>query len=163
LTLTEVLMAVAILALVAAFAVPGFESWMETATVKKAARQLMTDLQFTKTKAISEGTQFRVRFDEGTSSYAIEKGNMAGGSDSWEQAGVERRMSDRTNPFYSKGVSLKQSFPNDAAIFSPIGSSAMGTVKMSSGVCTDGTDECRGRRCERCVRTILTGRIALAE
>jgi hypothetical protein len=70
------------------------------------------------------------------------------------------------NPYYAKGVALKQNYPGGVALFSPLGSSGMGTVKVSTGACTDGTVVCQTsgqRRCEKCVRTILTGRVALVQ
>jgi len=155
--------AIAILAVTASLAAPSFIQWIDAASVKKVARQIITDFQLAKMKAISEGVQYRVSFDEGTNSYAIEKGNKSTGSDSWTRAGLSRRLSDKDNSYYSKGVVLKQNSPTDALILQPDGSSSMGTIKVSSGSCTDGKILCRQRRCERCLTAIRTGRIAFAE
>jgi Tfp pilus assembly protein FimT len=160
------LIAIVILGVAASLAAPSFSDWMRNFTTKKAARQLMTDLQLAKMKAVAEGIQYRVSFDDAGTSYALQKGDASEGSGSWTAVGIERRISDKTNPYYAKGVKLRQNYPDNDVIFSPIGSSGMGTVKLSTGVCADETVVCQNsprRNCEKCVRTILTGRIALVQ
>jgi Tfp pilus assembly protein FimT len=160
------LIAIMILGVAASLAGPSFSDWIRNFTTKKAARQLITDLQFAKMKAVAEGVQYRVSFDAASTSYTLQKGDASEDSGSWTAVGIERRIADRTNPYYAKGVKLRQNYPDDGVIFSPIGSSGMGTVKLSTGVCTDETVVCQSsprRNCEKCVRTILTGRIALVQ
>jgi Tfp pilus assembly protein FimT len=156
-------MAIAILAIVATFAAPSFTEWLNTTSVKNAARQFVTDVQLAKMKAVSEGIQYRIKFDEGSNSYAIEKGNRSIESDSWTQTGPGRCLSDKASAYYVKGVALTQNCPTNALILHPDGSSGMGSIKMSNGSCTDGGTNCHNRVCERCLTAIRTGRIAFAE
>jgi Tfp pilus assembly protein FimT len=160
------LIAIVILGVAASLGAPSFSDWIRNFTTKKAARQLMTDLQFAKMKAVAEGVQYKVTFNDASASYAVQKGDASEGSGLWTTVGIERRIADKTNPYYARGVKLRQNYPDNGVIFSPIGSSGMGTVKLSTGVCTDETVVCQSsprRHCEKCVRTILTGRIALVQ
>jgi prepilin-type N-terminal cleavage/methylation domain-containing protein len=166
LTLIEILVALVIIGILATLAAPSFTAWLERSTVKKTARQLVTDLQFAKMKAVAEGVQYRVSFNNTNGSYVVQRGNAATDSGSWTTIGIERGLADKTNPYYAKGVTMKQNYPGAAVVFSPVGSSGMGTVKLSTGACADGTVVCQtspSRACEKCVRTILTGRVALVQ
>ena len=59
-TLIELLVVLVILAIVAALAAPNVSRWIESYTVRKAGRQLVSDLQLAKLKAISQGVQHRI-------------------------------------------------------------------------------------------------------
>jgi Tfp pilus assembly protein FimT len=162
----ELLIALALIGVLATLAVPSLTGWLSASAVRRVSRQLVTDLQLAKMKAVAEGVQYRVSFDNTGSSYIIQRGNAAAESDSWTPVGIERRIADKTNPYYAKGVTLSQNYPGNGVIFLPVGSSGMGTVKLSTGICTDATEVCQtspGRNCEKCVRTILTGRIAFVQ
>jgi hypothetical protein len=135
-------------------------------SLQKAVRQVVTDLQFAKMKAISEGLQYQVNFNTNNNSYVIEKGDKSSDSSSWTSIQIPRALRNRANPYYAKGISLFQNFPNDRAIFSPTGTSNMGTVKMSLDSCADGKATCQTspkRSCERCITTLLTGRISIVK
>jgi hypothetical protein len=107
-----------------------------------------------------------VRFTNGDSSYAIERGDKPIDSETWTPVGLARELRVAANPYYSRGVSIYQNYPNGRAIFAPRGTSSMGTTKMSINSCDDGKAACQAspkRRCERCVTTLLTGRVAIAQ
>ncbi len=165
-TLAEMLVALAIIGTAAAIAVPSLTAWLDGLTVRKATRQMVTDLQFAKMKSISDGIQYRVRFDGLANSYTLEQGDKSTGSESWTQVGVARKLRDKTNPYYTGDISLDQNYTDDCVVFSPRGSCGMGTIRLSTRPCTSKTVTCQlspKRRCERCIRTILTGRVAIAE
>jgi type IV fimbrial biogenesis protein FimT len=59
-------------------AIPSFLSWLPTLRLSSAARQIATDLQLARMKAISQNTKFRVTFVgsiPGATSYQLEKDN----------------------------------------------------------------------------------------
>jgi len=133
LTLLELLVVVIIIAIGVTLALPNLSLWMEKYTVWKARRQLVTDLQLAKMRAVSQGLQHRVFFDAATTSYKIEQGDAARGSTAWSQIGITRALSDPQNPHYANGVSLAANFPNNAVIFSTKGTaSPAGTVTLRS-------------------------------
>lgn len=162
-TLVEILIAIAIISAIAVAVAPSFTSWSEKTKVRKVANQIVTDIQFLKMKAVSEGTQHRISFRDGITTYAIEKGNKPAGSDSWMAIGPNRMLSDETSPYYTKGVAVRQNCPDGALILHPDGSSGMGTIKVAAGPCNDGKTQCQRRSCERCFTVIRTGRLALIE
>jgi len=108
-------------------------------------------MQLAKTRAVSEGIQYKVYFDTALKSYYIQKGNLSSGSTAWTTVGTARELSNPTNPYYTKDVALSNNFPSscpDCVIFSPAGSAyPAGKVTCS----------CSGN--SRNVYVILAGRI----
>lgn len=149
-TLIELLVVVVILGIAAALAAPNVSNWMESYTVRKSGRQLVSDLQLAKMKAVSQGVQHRISFDAANKSYTIEKGNASSGSTTWAQVDALRALSNEQNPYYAKGVTLASNFTNNVVLFSPVGTaSPAGTVTLTT------TNHVRY------VRVILTGRVRL--
>ena len=148
LTLLELLVVLVIVAIGVTLAVPNLSRWIENYTVWKASRQLVTDLQLAKMRAVSQGLQHRVAFDIADKSYKIEQGNASRGSTAWSQIGITRALADPQNPHHANGVALATNFTNNAVIFSTKGTaSPAGTVTLIT------------RNYARQVMVILTGRI----
>lgn len=150
LTLVEVLVAVVILGIAAAVAAPNLSMWLEKYTLRNAGRQLVSDLQLAKMKAVSQGVQHRVSFDVAGKSYVIEKGNSSSGSTTWVQVEPTRALANEQSPYYAKGVSLATNFTNHRVIFSPVGNaSPAGTVTLSTA------------NYQQPVTVVLTGRVRI--
>ena len=148
LTLIELLIALVILATVAAIAAPNASRWIESYTVRKAGRQLVSDLQLAKMKAVSQGLQHRVLFDSVNKTYTIQRGNASSGSTTWAQVDIMRSLADAQNPYHANGVGLVTNFTNNVVVFSPTGAaSPAGTATLATTNYT------------RLVTVILTGRI----
>ena len=135
-TLVELIVVTLIAGILAGFAIPNLNHWIENLKVKKVARQVVTDMQLAKAKAITEGVQYRVHFDTASARYSIQKGNLSSGSTTWTIAGIVRELSNAANPYYAKNVALSNNFPSscpDCVVFSPTGSaSPAGKVTCSS-------------------------------
>ena len=145
-TLIELLVVLVILAILAALAAPNASRWIESYTVRKASRQLVSDLQLTKLKAISQGAQHRILFDPANKTYKIQK--LAAGV--WTDVDAPRVLSDVNNPYYASGVNLADNFNNNAVTFSTTGAaSPLGTVTLTT------------TNYSRQVTVILTGRISV--
>jgi type II secretion system protein H len=150
LTLIEVLVAVVIIGIAAALAAPNFSSWIENYSIRTAGRQLVSDLQLAKMKAVSHGVQHRVSFNVAGKSYTIEQGDSSSGSTTWVQVDATRALANEQNPYYAKGISIGTNFASDRVIFSPVGTaSPAGTVTLSTTNYT------------RLVRVVLTGRVRI--
>jgi len=150
LTIIELLVVMLILGTVAAIAAPNMSMWMEGYTVRKSGRQLVSDLQLAKMRAVSQGVQHKISFDPGNKSYTIQQGNASSGSTTWTQVDVVRMLSNEQNPYHAKGVTLATNLTNNVVLFSPVGTAApAGTVTLSTANYT------------RLVRVILTGRVRL--
>lgn len=70
-TLVELLIAVAILSILAAVLVPASMSVLPDYRLKKATRNLLSDMQRARLNAIKNGIAWRVDFDEGAETYTI--------------------------------------------------------------------------------------------
>ncbi len=148
LSLLELLVVLVILAICVAVALPNVSGWIEKYRVSKAARQLVTDLQHARMRAVSHGLQHRVSFNIPKKTYAIEEGNASNGSNAWVTIGSTRALADPRNPHYARGVSLSTNFTHNAVIFSTRGTaSPAGTITLTTP------------RYKRQVSVILTGRI----
>lgn len=77
-TLIEVLVAIVILAVLSAIAAPGFMRLLPDYQLKGATRDLYSNLQLIKGKAIRDRGQWAIVFDEGGNSYQIVSGGPDG-------------------------------------------------------------------------------------
>jgi len=73
-TLTEVMIVVAIIGILAAVAVPSYQDMIERNRLKEAAESLANDLKFARTEAIKRSANVTLAFTE-TSCYGISPGN----------------------------------------------------------------------------------------
>jgi prepilin-type N-terminal cleavage/methylation domain-containing protein len=64
-TMAEVLVTVAIAAILASIAVPGFSRWLPSYRLKSAARDLYSNFQLTKLSAVRTGSNWAIVFDPG--------------------------------------------------------------------------------------------------
>ncbi len=132
-TLLELLVVLSILAITMSLAVPGIVRWLEDYRLKTTARQLVSDMQAAKMKAVADKVQYRVAFETALNRYSIQRGDRAVGSTAWTQEGIFRALSDSTNPHYASGVVLSQNFTGGAVIFSPTGQATpAGTATLTS-------------------------------
>ena len=75
-TLTEILVAMAIMSILAAIAIPNWSTLLPTYALSGAARQVQSELQKTKSRAVSENTAYRLVFS--STSYSIERDTGSG-------------------------------------------------------------------------------------
>lgn len=78
-TLTELMITVAIIGIVASLAVPSFQDMLERNRLKEAAESLKSDLMFARTEAIKRSTNLRVsiKVDGDSWCYGINDNNTA--------------------------------------------------------------------------------------
>lgn len=77
-TLTEMLVAITVAGILTGIAIPNFMSWLPGLRLSSAARQVATDLQVTRMKAVSQNNKFRLSFVgsiPGATTYQIQKAN----------------------------------------------------------------------------------------
>lgn len=145
-SLLELLVALVIISIAAAIAAPNFSRLMEAYVLRTAARQLVTDFQSARMRAVAEGVNHRVSFVSGIApQYAIER-NTAG---VWQTLDIVRNLADPKNPYYARGVTLSTSAHPLRVVFSPLGS-----VSPAASV----TFHSKGDQ-TKTVFIILTGRI----
>ena len=77
-TLLEVLIAVVFVAVLSGLAAPGFMRWLPNYRLKGAARDLYSNFQLIKGRAIRDRGEWAVKFDAGGNSYQIVSGGPDG-------------------------------------------------------------------------------------
>ena len=70
-SLTEVMIVIAIMAIMAGITVPNLLSWLPKYRLRSAGDELYSNLQFTKVKAIKDNVNWAVIFNFAGSSYTI--------------------------------------------------------------------------------------------
>lgn len=70
-TMIELLIVIAIIGITAAIAIPNIISWIPTIRVNSAARDLVSEMQLARMKAVSERTDYVITFDTTTNQYSI--------------------------------------------------------------------------------------------
>ena len=131
-TLIELLVTMAIIGILGALAAPGVSGWIENYRVKAASRQLMSDIQFARMKAVADNVQYQVYFNPANNQYWVQGWNP--GTSAWNQIGATRRLSNAAGPGYEPGVTLAFSTNGDkTATFSQMGqATAAITASLSS-------------------------------
>jgi type II secretion system protein H len=84
-TLLEVLVVLAIGAILVAIALPAVGKWRQQAAFKQASRHAAGVLREARSLAIAENREYRVDFDLGNRCYQLARGDLAGGSTSWAE------------------------------------------------------------------------------
>lgn len=74
-SLIEMLMVVAIMAIVAAIAIPFFGGFLANRDLKSAARDIVGDVYELRQRAISENTWYQITFNQGANNYVIRQCN----------------------------------------------------------------------------------------
>jgi len=82
-TLIEMMVTVAIIAIMAGVAIPSVLAWMPAANLKGAANDLKVAMIRARSLAVNEGIEYRVFFDTTGQTYSIDKGNLSSGSTAW--------------------------------------------------------------------------------
>ena len=102
-SLYELMVVIAIIAILAAVTTPSFMSWLTAHRLRGASINLIADMEMAKIRAIRENTFVAVQF--GTNQYRIFVDNGSGGgvAGDWIQNGSERLVIDRPLP---AGVSI---------------------------------------------------------
>ena len=70
-TVIELLIAAGILGILSSIAIPSYNAWLPKTRVNGAARELFTELQLAKMKAISENNDYVITFDSANNMYSI--------------------------------------------------------------------------------------------
>jgi prepilin-type N-terminal cleavage/methylation domain-containing protein len=83
LTLLEVMIVVAIIGVMAIIAIPNIISWLPHYRLRSAVRDIASNMQLARLKAISKGVEYRIVFDLDNETFQLQRGNRAESSDTW--------------------------------------------------------------------------------
>jgi len=138
-TMTELVIAIAVMAVAAAVAIPSYLSWLPDIRLKGAARDLKSDLGLAKQRAVQENGQVAVVFDTVNNQYTlfIDNGANPGGggvADDWVRNGDEALMKSVSMPdevdMYS--ASFSGGLPRVSFDGRGLPNGAGGTVRMKN-------------------------------
>ena len=124
-TLIELVVTLAITAVLAVLVVPNLGNWIQHYRIKGAVREIVSRMELAKIKALKNNLEYRVAFDRDGGTFELQRGNRPGSSWQWTQEGVEFKI--------PRQVRIDNvTFPTDAAHFNPHGTAATGGVYLSS-------------------------------
>ena len=72
-SLIELIIVLAILGTVAAIAAPNFTRYRDNANLKEAARDISSDIQLYKQRAVAENVRYRITFNSGANNYVVQR------------------------------------------------------------------------------------------
>jgi len=167
-TMIELLIVVAIIAVTAAVAIPNIISWIPTMRVNSAARDIVSEMQLARMKAVSERNNYVITFDTSTNQYSIYDDNDSNFSTSNVlvktvnlPSGIQFGYIAGKNPS-NDDITGSVQF---GATSSPIRETFIpnGTANLMGSVYLIPTEDIAGSRRDRqrAITVILTGRIKL--
>jgi type IV fimbrial biogenesis protein FimT len=118
-TFIEILVALGIIAILAAIAIPNWSTLLPNYALNSAARQVQSELQKAKSRAVSENAKYQLVFSTTDYSYSIQRDTGSG----WQSTGENKPLpdgitlagtSDTTLGFTSRGTSSDTS--NDKTV-----------------------------------------------
>lgn len=102
-TLIEVIVVIALLAIVSTLAYPNIKNWLPNYRLKAAARDLYSNMQLVRMKSVKENKNWAIVFDVGTNRYHI--CSSAGADNKWSTLGDDTIEKTITLTGYKSGVS----------------------------------------------------------
>lgn len=118
-TLVELIIVMAIIAIGATFVVPAIGSWIPNYRLKGATREIISILRVAQMKAVSTNMEYRVKFNQSSGSYILQYRTTIGGS--WINEGEERLL--------PKGIQIIDLVPDDfEPQFNPNSTASAGSI-----------------------------------
>ena len=99
-TPTEVVVAILLLSILLAVGIPTSSKWLPDIRLKSAVRNLKSDVEMAKLRAIRENASVALVFNTASNTYTVfvDDGGVGGGADNWIQDGTEQLLKDVTMP-----------------------------------------------------------------
>jgi prepilin-type N-terminal cleavage/methylation domain-containing protein len=121
-TLIELVVVMAIIAIGAAFVAPNIGAWIPNYRLRSASRDVVSVLRTAQMKAISNNTQYHVSFNPGAGSFILQYQDTGG---IWIDDGIAETL--------PQGVLISGiSFPGNNAQFNPNSTSSTGSITLSN-------------------------------
>ena len=144
-TVIELMVVLAIIALMGILMAPAIGEWMDNYRIKQATRDVVSTLQLARMRAISARLEYRVVFNVANERYQLERGDLPSASTTWTLEGDVKSCPrsvdiDNTN------------FTSDIVEFNPDGSSSNGSIFI---------DNAKGKQYR--IRVTRLGRPAIQE
>jgi type IV fimbrial biogenesis protein FimT len=128
-TLVEIMVVIAIMAILGAIAAPNLRGFMAQKRLKGAARQVMSDMMWARMQAVSQNNRFKVTFVNSSQYSIVDDNNNNGTADTGETV-----VTKDIHPDY-QDVSLSA---NGAVVFFPGGNAFGATFTLSNSMGSKG-------------------------
>jgi general secretion pathway protein H len=120
-TLIELIVVVAIIAIGAVLTTPNISGWLPNYRLRNATRDVASSMRLAQLKAVSNNTQYQVVFNPGNSTYVLQYRDTGG---NWVDEG-----STLTLP---TGVNFVTTLLGDTATFSPNSTATNGNITLNN-------------------------------
>lgn len=114
-TLIELIITIAILGIVLAIAAPNFTRYRDNTNLREAARDISSDIQLYKQRAVAENAPYTITFNSGTNDYVIRKGAVVVATKQVGAGNTSVRILG--TPSFSGGVPTITLFPRGTSTF----------------------------------------------
>jgi prepilin-type N-terminal cleavage/methylation domain-containing protein len=124
-TLVELMIVIAIIGILSAVALYGWRGYQDNVNLKTAAREIMSDIAFSKQRSVSEGVGYCIQFTHGSPNYSINTPSC--------DAPVQPQTKNLTS--FGSGVTITDTnFNSDRVSFLPRGtlSSNFGDINLTN-------------------------------
>jgi prepilin-type N-terminal cleavage/methylation domain-containing protein len=117
-TLTELVVTIAIVAVLAVILVPNLGSWIRHYRIKAAVREIVSQMELAKIKALKNNLEYRVVFEAATGTFYLERGNRSSSSWKWTQESGRFSLPQQ--------ITMNVTFPTSSVQFNPHGTAGPG-------------------------------------
>jgi type IV fimbrial biogenesis protein FimT len=125
-TLTELLITLAILAIVAGIATPAFQRYGINANLKAVARDMASDIDLLKQSAITENRMHRMTLNTGSNSYTLQQCNgLSSPCTAWTPIGAKNLSAYASGINFDTGATMVTDY-----FFQPRGMVTNGTIVL---------------------------------
>lgn len=122
-TLMELMIVIAIMAILAAIAAPNYTSFMAQRRLNGAARQIMSDLMHARMQAVNQNNEFKITFVNSHEYQILDDDNSNGSSDSGESVRTKSVQTDYSDVTLSSTAN---------PVFNPRGTANGATITLSN-------------------------------
>jgi len=119
----ELMIVIAIMAILAAIAAPNYTSFMAQRRLNGAARQIMSDLMHARMQAVNQNNEFKITFVNSHEYQILDDDNSNGSSDSGESVRTKSVQTDYSDVTLSSTAN---------PVFNPRGTANGATITLSN-------------------------------
>jgi prepilin-type N-terminal cleavage/methylation domain-containing protein len=131
-SLIEMLVVCALLGIMAAVATPSFITYQQNSNLKEAARDLASDINYWRQRAVAEQVRYRIIFNQATNSYTIQIESPA---NTGNYINLPANATKTPNSISSSIIISNVNLPNQWITFQPRGTlDASGSVTLQHNI-----------------------------
>lgn len=135
-TLVEMMIVIAIIAIVIAIASPSFYKYRQNTNLKEATRELTADIAYWRQTTVAENRRYRIVFNQTANNYTIQRENPANSGTYVNLSTIDTTVNDTKSPSSISSSILIMGSPNPPSFtggnayitFQPRGTMSAGSV-----------------------------------